>query len=111
MNITKKLSLGYHKQNKRLWLTGSLLETAALSAGEGYAVVYSDASITISPAMGDGQTNVVSNTARGAVIDLVNKRVTESFSDFNHVEVTSADGKIIVSGLAFIISNCSLENL
>ena len=88
MDITKKLSLGFHKNNKRLWLTGSLLDTASLPAGKGYACEYSDASITISPATGDGQTNVVSNTARGPVIDLINRRVTESFADFSHVNVT-----------------------
>mgnify|MGYP006138409667 CR=1 FL=1 len=98
MNITKKLSLGYHKQNKRLWLTGSLLKTAALSAGKGYSAKYSDSTITITPATGEGQTNVVSNTARGAVIDLVNKRVTESFGDYSFVEVIASNGKIVVRG-------------
>lgn len=98
MNITKKLSLGFHKNNKRLWLTGSLLDAASLPAGKGYACEYSDATITIFPVTGESQTNVVSNTARGAVIDLVNRRVTESFADFSHVVVTAADEKLIVSG-------------
>ena len=35
MNISRKRALGFHKNNKRIWLEGVVLENAGLSAGGG----------------------------------------------------------------------------
>ncbi|MDB2343139.1 DNA cytosine methyltransferase [Porticoccaceae bacterium] len=98
MNISRKRALGFHKNNKRIWLEGVVLENAGLSAGDGVSYVYREDDILIRSS-DENPTHKVCHAARGPIIDIVNANVTRMFKDYSHVSVFSdKNGEITIKG-------------
>lgn len=98
MKTCKKQVLGFHKKNKRIWITNGTIVNASLAAGDTVRYQYdlSNGQLIIEKAT-DG-THKIAETTKGGIIDIVNSKVTQLFQDNEYVDIISDNERIIVKG-------------
>ncbi len=103
VNFIRTRKLGFHRNNKRLWLTPRIIEDAGL---KGHDVVYLKfieddgvPSLSIST-IADTEAHKchVAETARGGVLDLNTKQLTAHFADYDQVHIHLSASGIYISG-------------
>lgn len=103
MKFLRTRTLGFHKNNKRLWLTPRIVEDAGFKGND---VIYFDfthhcdtptLNISKKPAK-DSVKGKVTDAARGGLIDINNKALTEHFSRYEEVTLEITPKGIKVTG-------------
>ncbi|KZX78294.1 hypothetical protein A3715_10525 [Oleiphilus sp. HI0009] len=90
--------LGFHRGNKRVWINNRKLTGAGFVEGLPIKCLYEDGKVTLNKTSSNDADFFVSNTKKGAVVDINNARLTKSLDDFNKVEILYSDGQIIIRG-------------
>jgi len=98
MQSYRKQALGFHKQNKRVWINDGAIQDAELRAGDRVVHRYDFVKRLLIIEKSDEGTHKVAETQKGGVIDIVNGKLTNLFKDNQYVDVIAKDGQIIVKG-------------
>lgn len=91
-------TLGFTKNNSRLWIHNRLIEGAGLTGGQPISIEYGEGFAIIKGVSEGKSRNHVADTAKGLVIDLNNRDLTKAFEDYQQVQVTYEDGQLVVKG-------------
>ena len=98
MKTVKKQELGFHRNNKRLWINHGTIVSANFSEGDAIEYIQNEQAGEWIIQKTEISTKHVAGTSKGCVIDINIRDFTHFFHDYQQVEVESADGRIIVRG-------------
>lgn len=98
MKSIKKQKLGFHRNNKRLYINAGTITNANLAAGDTVEYVQDAEGAEWIIQKSDTGSHTIASTFKGGVVDINNRAFTEFFKDYQNVEVISEDGHIIVRG-------------
>jgi len=90
-----------HRGNTRIWLEGSKLLSTGFAPGTPYQIEYDAEAQTITITAAEAGSRAVTAASRAGkprpIVDLCNSDVTEVFGQFEAVQVTFYEGKIVLS--------------
>lgn len=98
MQSIKKQKLGFHRNNKRLWINNGTITNANIAAGDSVEYIQDAEGGQWIVQKSESGSHTVATTAKGGVLDINNKAFSEFFKDFQNVEVIAANGQIVVRG-------------
>lgn len=98
MNMIRRQELGFHKNNKRLWINKGTIADAHLSANDPIKYHYDFDKHELVITKVDISKHKVANTFKGAVLDITNRDLSTLFQDYEHVDVIPSHECIIVRG-------------
>lgn len=98
MKTAKKQALGYHKNNKRLWINNGTITDASLEAGDSVIHIYNNDKNELVIEKSESGLHKISETHKGGVIDIVNAKITNLFKDNDYVDVIADNGRIVITG-------------
>lgn len=101
MNNLRTQTLGFHRNNKRLWINDGVICESGFKPKQCIDLVYGVGdddvpSLKIIPSKNGDRA--ISDTHKGGVIDISNKDFTNQFLDYDKVQVISGENEITIVG-------------
>ena len=96
MQNIETYELGFHRNNKRLWLNNKMLLDNGFYPGASVSRKYDEQLVCIEVSANLETGTVVTNSHKGPIIDLNNRDFSQAFKDVDAVSVTYEPNKITI---------------